>query len=183
MRTLLATVTAVLITVAVLAAAELSKNSQSSSTATPSKSSRGQAKLSTKPTASGVRKIPCKTPENTSACYWTHGRLSVYEGDPTLRIWKIGTRRILGVYNGPSHFPPRATSFDNDVFNPELPENLSHTYMEDRRRWEKKGNTGYGPPDIFADFEVCALEPEKKGEMQAVCINSAKGVFAKNRWR
>lgn len=129
------------------------------------------------------RKIPCKTPENAAMCYRTRGRLSVYEGDPTLRIWKIGTQRILGVYNGPSHFPPRISSFDDDVFNPELPTNLRAAYLDDRRHWEKNGNTGYGPPDIFADFEVCPLEPEKKGETQAVCIEAAKNVIVKNRWR
>lgn len=116
-------------------------------------------------------------------CYWMHGRLSVYEGNPTLRIWNMGTHRILGVYNGPSHFPPRIASFDDDVFNPELPTNLGHAYLGDRRRWEKKGNTGYGPPNIFADFEVCPLELEKMGEMQAVCIESARNVFVKSRWR
>src|SRR6266849_1435486 len=41
------------------------------------------------------RKIPCKTPENASLCYWTYGRLRVYNGDPSDRIWQIGTRRIL----------------------------------------------------------------------------------------
>ena len=66
---------------------------------------------------------------------------------------------------------------------PNLPADLGHAYLGDRRRWEKKGNTGYGPPDIFADFEVCSLELEKKGEMQAVCIESARNVLVKNRWR
>ena len=34
----------------------------------------------------------------------------------------------------------------------------------------------FRPPtnSIFADFEVCPLEPERKGEMQAVCIESAR---------
>ena len=70
------------------------------------------------PTKASKRKIPCKTPENAAICYWTHGRLSVYNGNPTLRLWKIGTHRMLGVYNGPSHFPPH-TMGDNE--NPDLP--------------------------------------------------------------
>jgi hypothetical protein len=37
------------------------------------------------------RTIPCKSPENAASCYWTRGRLSVYNGNPTWRIWKIGT--------------------------------------------------------------------------------------------
>ncbi len=41
------------------------------------------------------RKILCKTPENASTCYWTRGKLNFY--DPSYRIWKIGTKRVLGV--------------------------------------------------------------------------------------
>jgi hypothetical protein len=32
------------------------------------------------------RKIPCKTPENASLCYWTRGRLNFYQGNPSYRI-------------------------------------------------------------------------------------------------
>lgn len=105
-------------------------------------------------------------------CYWAHGRLSAYNGDPTYRIWKIGTRRILGVYNGPSHFPPRIASFDEDVFNPEFPAILHRAYKlaYERSKW------GW-PPDVFADFEVCPLESGKEGWMQGVCIESAKNIF------
>ncbi len=118
------------------------------------------------------RKIPCKTPENASLCYWTHGRLSAYNGNPTYRIWKIGTRRILGVFNGPSHFPPPIASYDDDVFNPEFPTALLRAYKLSYNRWK----WGW-PPDVFADFEVCPLEPERYDEMQAVCIESAKNIF------
>jgi len=31
-------------------------------------------------------------------------------------------------------------------------------------------------PDVYADFEVCPLEPEKPGAMQAACIESAKNI-------
>lgn len=33
------------------------------------------------------------------------------------------------------------------------------------------------PDPVFADFEVCPLEPEHKGEMRAVCVESAKNIF------
>jgi len=133
-----------------------------------------QAKPSTPATAS-KRKIPCKTPENASLCYWAHGRLSIYNGNPSDRIWKIGTSRILGVFNGPSHFPPHTIADDED---PELPVNLGMAYEADYRRWKQsEGNRDYEFPVVFADFEVCPLEPEKKGEMQAVCVESAKNIF------
>src|SRR5258707_1146875 len=133
--------------------------------------SRDQAKTSTQtsPSARG-RKIPCKTPENASLCYWTHGRLSVWEGGPpSYRLWKIGTRRLLGVFKGPSRFPAFT---DDDAFNPEFPTNLERAYEVDGRCWKWTF-----PPPVFADFEVCPLEPEKKGEMQSVCIESAKNIF------
>src|SRR5260370_38874113 len=63
------------------------------------------------------RKIPCKTPENASLCYRTHGRLRVYNGHPSDRIWQIGTRRFLGVFSWPSHVSRRTTAADE---TPEL---------------------------------------------------------------
>ena len=127
------------------------------------------------PSVEKSRKIPCKTPENASVCYWTHGRLGIYNGDPSSRIWKIGSRRMLGVFNGPSHFPPLN---NNDFEDPELPVALQRLYAQHHSHWEHaKQNLGYEFPTIFGDFEVCPLEPEKKGEMQPVCIESAKSLF------
>jgi hypothetical protein len=33
---------------------------------------------------------------------------------------------------------------------------------------------------VYADFEVCPLEPERSGWMQAACIETAKNVFVEN---
>jgi hypothetical protein len=112
------------------------------------------------PEKTAARKIPCKTPENGSMCYWTHGRLNFYNGNPSYRIWKVGTKRILSVYSGPSHFPPRTAT---DSENPEFPTSVDAVFR---------------PPTnwIFADFEVCPLEPEHPGWTQAVCIESAKNI-------
>lgn len=43
------------------------------------------------------RTIPCKTPHNASSCYWTHGRIGFYNGTPAIRLWKVGTNRLLGI--------------------------------------------------------------------------------------
>ena len=157
----------------------VARQSQAPATKTAGSASQEQSKKSaTASTKASRRKIPCKTPENVSLCYWTHGRLSVYNGNPTFRIWKIGTHRLLGVFNGPSHFPPRLSSFDDDVFNPEFPAELEHAYEADNRRHKKATGIMWAlPPPAFADFEVCLLEPERKGEMQAVCIESAKKIL------
>ena len=152
---------------------------QSQAPAEPTRNSAGQA---TQPSnaGTGTRKIPCKTPENASLCYWTHGRLAVYNGNPSARIWKIGTRRLLGVYSGPSHFPPRSITDDE---SPELPPNLDRAYEIDYRHWKQSDAQYYEYPIIFADFEVCPLEPEKGGWMQAVCIESAKSLLIEKGWR
>jgi len=123
----------------------------------------------------GKRKIPCKTPESASRCYWTHGRLAIANGNPSLRIWKIGTHRMLGVFSGPSHFPPRTIADDE---SPELPPELNRAYEADNRARKRATGIMWAlPPPVFADFEVCPLEPEQKGWMQAVCVESAKKIF------
>ena len=116
------------------------------------------------------RTISCKTPANANQCYWTHGRLRYGNGTPALRLWKIGTTRILGIYSGPSRYDPRAKDPDQgDNENPQLPENVARAFRANR------------PPvgfayQMFADFEVCPLEPEKPHTMQAACIESAKNI-------
>lgn len=40
----------------------------------------------------------CKSdPDIVGACFRVHGRLSAWNGTPTMRIWRVGTKRILGV--------------------------------------------------------------------------------------
>jgi hypothetical protein len=109
------------------------------------------------------RKIPCKTPENAASCYWVRGRLAFYNGNPSYRIWKVGTNRILGIYSGPSRFPPR-TRLDSE--DPEFPRSI---------------NKAFRPPNnrIFADFEVCPLDRERPGWMQDACIESAKNIIVR----
>ncbi len=147
-------------------------------------SSQGPAKSAARASSSaaGKRKIPCKTPENASLCYWTHGRLERYlsfdgeDGeDARWHLWKIGTRRVVRVCNGPSHFPPLSS---DDCAAPEFPANLQQVY-KDRRNWEPSfiDETRLSPLTVFSDFEICSLEPERKGKMQSVCMESAKSIF------
>src|SRR2546425_8218892 len=30
-------------------------------------------------------------------CFTVRGRLSIYDGAPALRLWRVGTRRVLGI--------------------------------------------------------------------------------------
>jgi hypothetical protein len=111
------------------------------------------------PQTGSNRKIKCKTPENAASCYWAHGRLSVSNGTPSVRLWKIGTKRILAIHSGPGF--KIGDSRENE--NPELPANVDQAF--------KTVNTR-----IFADFEICPLEPEQAGVMQSACIESARKI-------
>ena len=111
------------------------------------------------PQDSEKRKVACKTAENTKTCYWTHGRLLAANGNPSYRLWKIGTHRVLGIYSGPG--AEKADELDNE--HPELPANL--------------GKYDLLKTTIFGDFEVCPLEAEKEGHMQSACIESAKKII------
>lgn len=108
------------------------------------------------------RRIPCKTPQNASECYWTRGRIREGNGTPAYRMWKVGTKRLLGIYSGPSVYHGQL-SIDNE--NPEFPANVEEI-------WDPRvGN------DLYGDFEVCPLAPEHLGAMRPVCVESAKNLF------
>jgi hypothetical protein len=78
---------------------------------------------------------------------------------------------LLGIFSGPSsyHGPWADTTPPLDNEDPEFPANVFRTF---------KTQQEFGLSDrIYADFEVCPLEPEKPGVMQAACIESAKNIF------
>ncbi|MGC2163200.1 MAG: hypothetical protein WA634_14910 [Silvibacterium sp.] len=110
------------------------------------------------------RRYVCKTPKLAPSCYWTRGQLKFWEGTPSLRLWKIGTRRILGIYSGPATYPG---DLDGDNEHPELPPNVQAKL----KPFENQ---------IYADFEVCPLEPEKPKTMQAACLEAAKNIVVDN---
>ena len=100
----------------------------------------------------------CKNnPRVVGACYVVHGRATFGPGTPALRIWPIGTHRMLGVTAGP---------IADDADDPIAPKNML---------------VGPNVQGIFGDFEVCPFTPEQKGHMQMVCVESAKKLVVK-RW-
>ncbi len=165
-----------LIALAASLTANLPREPQTPATGGAGRASQDQAKPSAKtsPSAS-ARKIPCKTPENAVLCYGTHGRLSYYSVNFTWLLWKIGTNRLLKICDEPTYSSMQSTA---DCADPEFPANLQRVYDADRRRSKSVGGHGeYLPPDVFADFEICPLEPERKGERQYACIEFAKITF------
>jgi hypothetical protein len=100
----------------------------------------------------------CKgNPKVVDACYSVHGRLTRGADTVILRLWPVGTKRILGVTAGPEL---------DDANDPIWPQNLKFEH---------------GDEDIYGDFEVCPFTPERKGEMQLVCVESASHVVVKRQ--
>jgi hypothetical protein len=89
-------------------------------------------------------------PQLVGKCFSIHGRLSVYNGAPALRIWKIGTKRMLGVSEQRFAVP----GYRN------VPENIQSQINQD--------------VDLLGDFLVCPFTRAKAGEMQMVCIEDVK---------
>jgi hypothetical protein len=96
-------------------------------------------------------------PQLVGKCFTVHGRLSVYNGAPALRIWKIGTKRMLGV----SEQRFAAPGYRN------VPETVQSQINQD--------------VDLFGDFLVCPLTRARAGEMQMVCIEDVKNVKTQKR--
>lgn len=63
--------------------------------------------------ASVVLAGQCKTdPEVVGSCFQVHGRMFSSNGAPVTRIWRIGTKRILGV---PGSLPTSLERLINDM--------------------------------------------------------------------
>jgi len=76
--------------------------------------------------------------------------MRLVNGGPAIRIWRIGTDRILGVWEPDENDP-------NVAWIPD-------------RIYEKVSDYDH---QIFADFEVCPLTEQKPDDMQIVCVESA----------
>ena len=92
-------------------------------------------------------------------CFKVHGRLSVYNGTPSIRLWPIGTKRLLGILD------------PNDVSNAPGPTILPPE-IKSKLDWDK---------DVLGDFLVCPLTRQKPGRMQTVCIESGKNLTVRQR--
>lgn len=109
------------------------------------------------PRSEGTLKSCREQPQLIGKCFRVHGRLAVYNGTPAIRLWRIGTRRILGVS-------------DQRFSNPEyrnLPESLARHIN--------------GENEILGDFLVCPFTRPEPREMQLICIESARNVVVRER--
>jgi hypothetical protein len=92
-------------------------------------------------------------------CFMVHGRLSVYNGTPSVRLWRLGSKRLLGV------FDPKDPSG-------ELGEAAIPATVKAKLDWDKF---------VFGDFLVCPLTRSQPGRMQTICIESAKNLVVRQR--
>jgi hypothetical protein len=95
------------------------------------------------------------TPEQ---CRTVHGRIFAANGNPSIRIWVVGTKRILGV------------GTQDELSLDDFPANL-------RRLWLRKGPSLFDA-SIYGDFRVCASEPQRPGWMQMVRVVRASRLVA-----
>jgi len=96
----------------------------------------------------------CKSnPRLVDRCFVVRGRLSAYNGNPTFRIRRTGTSRLLGVV--PSEDPRSLPAEIRGIAN------FEH--------------------DVFGTFTVCPFTPLKVGVMQFVCVESVRDVRVRAR--
>lgn len=90
---------------------------------------------------------------SSAECRLVRGRMSLWNGTPSVRIWVVGTKRILGVVQ------------QDETFG-DLPENV-------RKAWAANGNDAMWSSDLFGDFRVCPRTQDKPGRMQSVVVKEA----------
>jgi hypothetical protein len=100
-----------------------------------------------------ARSVSCKDdPELIGPCFTFHGRLFIANGNPSARILRLGTKRILGVSERRQAFMPHA--------------------LEDRLTWDD---------NVYGDFTVCPFSPSEAGKMQFVCIEAGSHLILERR--
>ena len=100
---------------------------------------------------------PCREqPRLVGTCFSVRGRLSLYNGAPTIRLWRSGTKRMLGVSG--SYAQPGYSSVPLEI--------------ERLLDWET---------EVWGDFKVCPLTRQRPREMQMICIESGKNLTTRKR--
>ena len=96
--------------------------------------------------AAGPARSSCQAhPNLVGPCIVVRGRLRAYNGNPTFRIWPVGTQRLLGV-----------TGADPGE-EPIMPADVRTSFQR----------------DIYAHFTVCPFTKQVRGVMQRVCVERA----------
>ena len=95
-------------------------------------------------------------------CFTVHGILQGSNGVPAVRLWRSGTKRVLGIVGG-----------DGDPAAKDLiPEPLNSQMWTDTPGWLRS---------VSGDFQACPLAVERAGWMQPVCLAGASQVAPTRR--
>lgn len=95
--------------------------------------------------AHATRAGDCVEDPNAGPCFGVHGRMAAGNGNSGVRIWIVGTKKMLAVY-------------------PDDPAPVTPVCLRDDIAGEKR---------LYADFVVCPLAPERAGATRPVCVQSA----------
>ena len=82
-----------------------------------------------------------------------HGRLSSQNGIG-LKIWLIGTTRVVGLENPVDELPPLVRKYLDMASS-------DHSY-------------------IYGDFDICPMEPDKPGHLRRVCVAGMEKLVVKS---
>ena len=82
-------------------------------------------------------------------CGWVHGRFAIYNGSGVQRIWIIGTRRVVALFDDDNALPPAI------------------------ERYERNGPSREA---LFGDFRICAQETRRPGHMQHVRVTATRNL-------
>jgi hypothetical protein len=97
--------------------------------------------------------LPCVDSKSiVGECLDIRGRVSLHNGNPSVRIWPVGSKRLLGVRDAEPLLLP-----------PELRKSLT---------WDHY---------LFAHLKVCPLTKASEGRMQVVCIASARNAVTREK--
>jgi hypothetical protein len=108
--------------------------------------------LTTGAEGAGAAPWPCRS-QPVESCFKHHGRLSSQNGI-ALKIWLIGTTRVVGLENEIDELPVQIRKY-LDMTSPEL------SY-------------------IYGDFDLCPVEPDKPGHLRRVCLAGAEKLVIRN---
>ncbi len=98
--------------------------------------------------------LGCKSnPRLVGSCFSVRGRLSTYNGNPSLRIWPSGTHQLLGVIE------------DEEPLS--IPANIRNLVGFER--------------DVWGTFLVCPFSKGETGHMQFVCVDEASNIQVRDR--
>ena len=102
----------------------------------------------------------CKNgPKVVGPCFVVHGRLSAWNGTPSIRIWRVGTKRMLGVFDA------SGTEDGGET----VPASVSKLLAGD-----------VSATEIYGNYEVCPFERQRLGVMQPVCIDNASNLVSRH---